>query len=94
MKEPADALARRKRSHMTIDEAHAACAAFARTVVRFGETSEASLFTNPSSSGQPAMGSGYINCQFMVRGSFGATTDIREAFRVFKGCKLPRKDSQ
>lgn len=80
---------RRERSLLTMADAHAAVKAFAAKVVRWGESSDSSMFTGPGVEG-PAFGPGYINVQFMVKGSFGTADDLFEAMRVLRGTKLPR----
>lgn len=90
MKKPADAKARRERSYLSEADCLEVFRQFSKRIVRFGETSEPSLFCGPSSSGKPGMARGHLNVQFMARGSFGVASDVFEAFRVLNGYKLPR----
>jgi hypothetical protein len=82
---------RRKRADMTLDEAHRVMVKFSQAVVRFAETSDQGPFTNPSSTGKPAMGRGYVNGCFMLKGSFGAFEDVFMAVRVLGGHMLPKR---
>lgn len=82
---------RRKRADMTLNEAHRVMVNFSKAVVRFAETSEAGPFTCEGSTGKPAMGRGYINGCFMLKGGFGAFDDVFMAVRVLGGHMLPAK---
>lgn len=80
---------RRKRSEMTVEEARQAFVDFAKAVERFGETSDASMFSN----GELNFETGHINVQFLASGNFGVAEKVFEAIRIFKGVKLPAKAS-
>ena len=84
-------MARRTRSRFTEEQARHAAAKFLGGVLRFGETSDPSMFCGPSSEGKPPMGLDHINVQLMVPGSFGVADDFFEAIRVIAGYKLPAK---
>ena len=83
---------RRKRSELSRADCLLVLEHFSKGVVRFAETSDPGPFTYPNSSGAPAMGSGYISVNFMVKGSFGCADDLFEAMRVLHGWKLPRRE--
>lgn len=85
-------MARRKRSNLTNEQARQVACDFLKRVIRFGETSDPSMFSGPNSEGKPAMGLDQINVQLMVNGQFGVASDFFEAIRVLGGHKLPTKE--
>lgn len=66
---------------MTNEDCLKALKEFATKVRRFGETSDSSMFSVPSVSGEPPMRCGEINVQFCVEGSFGVADKLYEAIR-------------
>ena len=81
---------RRKRSEMSISEAHKAFGQFAAKVERFKETNDGcgwGVFQN----GMWFAPRGQIVVAFLVNGGFGVGDDVFEAVRVLAGHKLPRK---
>ncbi len=90
MSKPANAPVRRKRSELSTADCLTVFRDFSRRMVRFGETSDPSMYAHPTHDGLPAMGPGHINVQVLVRGSFGSNDDFFEAMRVLAGYKLPR----
>lgn len=93
---PQGAKKRRERSELSEEDCMAVFRWIAPKIYRFCETSDPSSFTHPNSSGMRAMthGSGYVNVQLMVEGSFGTADDFFEAIRVLAGFKLPRKETR
>lgn len=66
-------------------------AEFALRVVRFGETSDASMFSAPRGD-LPAMEPGLMNVQFLMRGGYGSAEGFFDVVRVIQalgGAVLP-----
>ncbi|MGO2236588.1 MAG: hypothetical protein ACTH5B_21220 [Marinomonas sp.] len=80
---------RRKRSRMSINEAHQAMADFAKRIDRIVETTAPGVFTRGN---KAELEQHLINVQMLCEGGFGCTEDFLAAIRIFKGVDLPRKD--
>lgn len=78
---------RRKRSEMTIADAHNAVVDFSKKVLRIAETDGASAFSR----GKPNLPKGQVNVQILISGEFGDGHGLFEAIRIFAGYKLPAK---
>ncbi len=81
-------MGKRKRSNMTLAECDAAVKEFANIIIRHGETSGADMFRTD----QLNLPHGQKNVQFLVTGDFGVADKLFEAFRIYRGIKLPREE--
>lgn len=82
---------RRKRSHMTIEQANKAVVDIASKIERFAETSAASAFQKGQ---RKDVALDEVNIQILVKGNFGVADGFFEALRIFKGEKLPANSSK
>lgn len=85
---PKDAINRRKRSHMTDQEAYRAIGEFAQSILRMSNTSEAYRPTNDNQCSER----GVLVYKFETVGDFINTPEIFEALRVAGRYKLPRNE--
>lgn len=80
---------RRKRSHMTREDALEALAEIAKRVVRAGNSSGAGMFARTRGIDLHAP-DGHLTVQFLVKGGFGSNEEVFEAIRVLSGCLLTK----
>lgn len=80
---------RRKRSHMSRDDALEALAEMARRVVRAGNSSGAGMFAHTRGLDLHAP-DGHLTLQFVVKGGFGSNEEVFEAIRVLSGYMLTK----